>query len=117
MLLIKSSDMALPNRVAKSSFWQSAMVEVLNPKAALFFLAFLPQFVVPEATWPVPLQLFVLGTLVNIAFSVADLIYIMAADGVQKRLIKSPAATIWAQRLAGTLLIGLGLKLATTRAL
>ncbi|MEM8628338.1 MAG: LysE family translocator, partial [Pseudomonadota bacterium] len=50
---------------------QSAIVEIANPKAALFFYAFLPQFVDPAAGAAVWLQFLVLGTLVNIAFSSA----------------------------------------------
>ena len=62
-----------------SAFLQSVSVEILNPKAAIFFIAFLPQFVDPAAGAPLWLQLLVLGTIVNVAFSSADVISVLAA--------------------------------------
>ena len=59
---------------AGNPLWQSAVVEVCNPKTALFFLAFLPQFADPAGTLPLPLQLLLLGTVVNVLFSSADLV-------------------------------------------
>ncbi len=115
MILTRAADFEIPKGRIKSSFWQSVMVEVLNPKAALFFLAFLPQFVVADSNLSVSVQFLLLGTLVNLAFSVADVIYILAADGVQRRILNSPRAAILGQRLGGILLIGLGIKLAITR--
>lgn len=101
-------------RAATNSFWQSALVEVLNPKAALFYLAFLPQFTSMEASLPVPLQLLVLGVAVNMAFSLADVFYVLAADGLHKRLARAPAV-IWTRRAGGALLMGLGVNLALSR--
>jgi threonine/homoserine/homoserine lactone efflux protein len=62
------------------AFWESVAVEVLNPKTAIFFLAFLPQFTDPAAAFPIWLQLFILGAVVNIMFSSADAICVLAAD-------------------------------------
>ncbi len=104
---------ALPKTRAVS-LRQSMTVEALNPKAALFYLAFLPQFTTPEAALSVPLQLLLLGVVVNIAFSLADVLYVLAADGAQRRLARSGAIT-WLRRAGGALLVGLGINLALSR--
>jgi len=104
-----------PARSARRAFVESMTVEVLNPKTAIFFLAFLPQFVDPAASLPVWLQFLILGMVVNLASSSADLVCITLAASVVRRL----TASGWGERLArwtgGTLLIGLGLHLAFDR--
>jgi threonine/homoserine/homoserine lactone efflux protein len=99
----------------KQTFLDSALVEALNPKTAVFFLAFLPQFTVPEAAWPVWLQLLALGTVVNVMFSSADLLCVAAAAGLRRTLARSARAQRWLRTLGGTLLVGLGVKLAVQR--
>jgi threonine/homoserine/homoserine lactone efflux protein len=97
------------------TFTQSVLVEALNPKTAVFFLAFLPQFTDPAAAWPLWAQLLALGWLVNALFSSADLVCVYAADAVQARLRRSARAQRWLRRLGGGLLIALGAKLAAQR--
>eukprot|EP00903_Cladosiphon_okamuranus_P000868 g866.t1 len=63
----------LPQKSTRRAFLDSVLVEVLNPKVAVFFIAFLPQFVSPEAGLPIWIQFLVLGTIVNCAFTSADL--------------------------------------------
>ena len=106
--------MAAPPPVPATSFWQSILIEVLNPKAALFYLAFLPQFTSAEAALGVPLQLLLLGVIVNAAFSLADVVYVLAADGLNRRLARS-RAVVWVRRTGGAILVGLGLNLALSR--
>lgn len=100
---------------ARRAFFESITVEVLNPKAALFFLAFLPQFVDPAAALPVWAQFLILGTIVNAVFSSADLVCIALASTLVRR-IKNGG---WGERLArwtgGSLLIALGLRLVIVR--
>jgi threonine/homoserine/homoserine lactone efflux protein len=99
----------------RKAFMQSVLVEVLNPKTALFFLAFLPQFVDPTAAFPMWLQLAILGTIVNVIFSSADIVCVMLAGAVVSRLRLSGRATRLMQRAGGGLLVGLGLHLALQR--
>jgi threonine/homoserine/homoserine lactone efflux protein len=94
------------------AFAESVSVEVLNPKTALFFLAFLPQFVDPSAALPVWIQLFILGTVVNLMFTSADVVCVLLAGALAKRLKGSARVQKGLQRAGGTILVGLGLNLA-----
>lgn len=100
---------------AARAFWQSATVEVLNPKTAIFYLAFLPQFTDPAAAFPIWAQFLILGTIVNIVFSSADVVCVLLADKVARALQGPGRAARWMQRLGGTILVGLGVKLAFSR--
>lgn len=105
----------VPVKTGRRAFLESITVEVLNPKTAIFFFAFLPQFVDPAASLPVWAQFLVLGTLVNLIFSSADLICVAAAGAILGRLRRSGSAQRWMKRAGGTLLMGLGVHLALQR--
>lgn len=92
----------------------SIIVEVLNPKTALFYLAFLPQFTDMSASLPVWAQVLVLGAIVNLMFSVTDAVCIELSQAMTKRLVVSHCAGRLAQRVGGSLLIALGVNLATS---
>jgi threonine/homoserine/homoserine lactone efflux protein len=102
-------------RSASRAFRDGFTVELLNPKTALFFVAFLPQFVDPTGSIPATLQLLLLGILVNGAFSCADVVSVFLASTVAGRFKRNG----WEQRLArivsGSILIGLGVRLASSR--
>jgi threonine/homoserine/homoserine lactone efflux protein len=89
-------------------FWQGAVVNLLNPKTALFFLAFLPQFVDPSAG-PVAPQMLVLGTLLVGLGVVSDGTYALVAAGAGRRLRETAAARRMLDRLSGGVFVGLGL--------
>ncbi|MEL6120356.1 MAG: LysE family translocator [Pseudomonadota bacterium] len=97
------------------AFWQSVLVEVLNPKTALFFLAFLPQFTDPAAALPIWVQFLVLGTVVNILFSTSDVVYVFLADKMVRLFQRPNRVSRWMQRIGGGLLVGLGVNLAVSR--
>ncbi|TWF56860.1 LysE family translocator [Neorhizobium alkalisoli] len=105
---------ALP-KSARKAFFESIVVEVLNPKTALFFLAFLPQFVDSAASLPVWLQFTILGTVVSIMFTIADLVSVLLAGLVMARLKRSSTAQKLVQRAGGAVLVGLGAHLALQR--
>ncbi len=65
---------AVPTLRAGKAFKDSIVVEALNPKSMLFFLAFLPQFTDATADLPIWVQIVVLGFIVNAMFTVTDVI-------------------------------------------
>ena len=112
------ADQPLPKPLTKSprrAFWESISVEILNPKTALFFLAFLPQFTDMSAALPIWAQLAILGTIVNIMFSSADIVCVLLADAVTRILKRSKGANRLVQRLGGGLLIAPGANLAVNK--
>ncbi|ESX93783.1 LysE family translocator [Mesorhizobium sp. LNJC403B00] len=108
-------DTALPaieRKSARRAFFESITVEVLNPKTAIFFMAFLPQFIDASAGFPVWLQFVVLGTIVNLMFSSADIVCVLLAGMVIARLKRSSRAQRIMQRAGGAVLVGLGVHVA-----
>src|SRR5579864_7758142 len=73
---------------ARNPFWQGITTEVLNPKTALFFLSFIPQFVDPKAgaAW----QFLLLGTISVFLNTSADVIVALFAGPIGKNLLASP---------------------------
>ena len=94
-------------------FWQGVLSNVLNPKIAIFFLAFLPQFVDKESG-QVTLQLILLG-LTFACFGLCFLLVVGYSSGtIGSWLTSRPHYVPLLQRLAGGVLIGLGVRLALT---
>ncbi|MBA3832187.1 MAG: LysE family translocator [Chthoniobacterales bacterium] len=90
---------------------QAMATGLLNPKVAIFFLAFLPQFVHP-LRGHVALQFLILGlTLASIGFAFDSALAITVAH-LGRSLLEKPAFLRWRQRVAGAVLVGLGTKLA-----
>jgi threonine/homoserine/homoserine lactone efflux protein len=88
-------------------FRQGVIVNVLNPKTALFFFAFLPQFVDP-ARGSVPLQMIMLGTIFVLLASTTDGLYALLA-GTFGGWLKGNRRFMRVQRyVTGTVYIGLG---------
>lgn len=99
----------------RRAFMESVTVEVLNPKTAIFFLAFLPQFVDASAAFPLWLQLTILGIVINAVFSLADVVCVVLAGFVVDRLKRSGRTQRLVQRAGGAILVGLGAHLALQR--
>ena len=93
------------------AFQQAVLAEVLNPKTALFFLSFLPQFVNPD-NGMVSLQLIILGVLFVIAGLIATITVAISAGRVGKFLRRNPHVVRWQGKVVGCIYCGLGLRLA-----
>jgi threonine/homoserine/homoserine lactone efflux protein len=104
-----STTAAVPGggRPHSSIFKQGMIVSALNPKTALFFLAFLPQFVDP-GRGHVALQAIVLGLLFVAIATVSDAVWAIGAGSLAGLLQASARARRLERRLSGGILIGLG---------
>ncbi|MDO9302576.1 MAG: LysE family translocator [Anaerolineales bacterium] len=99
---------------SRALFWQGVLSNVLNPKIAVFFLAFLPQFV-DQGSGQVPLQMVILG-LTFACFGLCFLAVVgYSAGAIGGWLTRRPYFAHFLQRLAGGILIGLGVRLAFTK--
>ncbi len=96
-----------PAVTLRRAYAQAVLVQVLNPKVALFFLAFLPQFVDPERG-PVSAQILVLGVLLGAIGLVVDLLYVLAADAAGRRLQARPALARRQRTFTGVVYLVLG---------
>jgi threonine/homoserine/homoserine lactone efflux protein len=116
LLLSKDKTGAVPlagDRTHGRIFRQSILVEILNPKTALFFLAFLPQFADPTAG-PLAPQLLLLGAIVTLTAIPCDAFVALAA-GRAAQLITGRAIYRRLQEwVSGTILVGLGLYVAAS---
>ena len=93
------------------SFIQGVTTEILNPKTALFFLSFIPQFVVPSKGHAA-FQFLVLGS-ISVALNTAvDLVVVFFAAALAKRLRSSPNFNTKQRAASGLGMIGLGLYVA-----
>jgi threonine/homoserine/homoserine lactone efflux protein len=101
------------SRPARNPLWQGVATEVLNPKTALFFLSFIPQFV-NRGAGHVFAQFVLLGTISVALNTTADLI-VIALAGPLGNLVRSSATFRRRQRtVTGAIMIGLGTYLATS---
>ena len=98
---------------ARNPLWQGVATEVLNPKTALFFLSFIPQFVV-RADGHVFLQFVTLGTISVVLNTTADLVVIALAGPLGERIRASATFRRRQRTVTGAIMIGLGTYLAAS---
>ena len=91
-------------------FWQGVITNVLNPKVALFFLAFLPQFISPSQN--ASLQILFLGTWFDVGGTLVNCAVAILFGKIGSFLSGSPRFVQWQERVTGMLLIALGIKVA-----
>ena len=105
----------LPSEIkpSRNPLWQGVATEVLNPKTALFFLSFIPQFVV-RANGHVFLQFVTLGTISVTLNTTADLLVIALAGPLGEKIRSSATFRRRQRTVTGAIMIGLGTYLATS---
>lgn len=99
---------------SRRAFTEGIVVEALNPKTAAFFLAFIPQFVAPDAGG-IALQFVVLGTISVVLNTTADVVVALGASVVRDRLAARHALIRRLRRGSAAVLCGLGISLALAR--
>lgn len=115
--MLRSRGGAAPAGVAidlRQVFWRGVLTNALNPKVALFFLAFLPQFIVPHGAHQA-IAFGLLGLLFTLSGTLVSLATAWMAGMARDRLAHSGRAgrwSVWLQRAAGAVFVGLGVKLA-----
>lgn len=117
MIVTKSAaDLNAKNLVITSHgklFRQGMLTNALNPKVAIFFLSFLPQFV--DASSPyLKLHLLTLGVWFALQGTLILLIVAFLVGRTTNLLKQNPTFWLWQERITGTVLVALGVKLALT---
>jgi len=95
-----------PPARSRPAFYQGIATEVLNPKTALFFLAFIPQFINPHGL--VLVQFLLLGSISVLLNTSADLVVVALAGPIGRRLQTRPRFRRGQQMFSGCMLLGLG---------
>jgi len=95
----------------RSTLGQAIATGILNPKVALFFLAFLPQFVDPSRGL-VLVQFLLLGASIALIDTLYELALVYLVSGMRERYLRNPRLLAWQARVSGVVLVGLGLRLA-----
>ncbi len=97
------------------SFWgafrQGVLIDILNPKVAIFFIAFLPQFI-REGHGSTSFQFTYLGLIIILVSLIVEFFYIMLAATLAKKIKESPTFKQRADKCIGGVFIALGIKLA-----
>ena len=96
---------------ARKIYIQGVLVAALNPKVAFFFLAFLPQFVIPGAG-PASAQLFLHGCLILVVGAFIEPLIIVMGVKLSNRIGQNSRVIAWMERSLGALFIGLGIRIA-----
>ena len=95
----------------RSIFFQGFLTNVLNPKVALFFLAFLPQFVMADAPSK-PATFLFLGAIFDFNGTLWNLLIAWSTASISSRFAGGARFRIWFNRCVGSLFVVVGLRLA-----
>ncbi|MCB8820183.1 LysE family translocator [Microvirga rosea] len=107
--IVRTSPQPVPDAVALR---QGMINNLTNPKAMVFMLAFLPQFVDPDGSWPVTAQLLFLGGVQKLSGFFILVGVALGAGTIGNWLSRRPGLIAWQEGAAGVIMIGLGLRLA-----
>jgi len=108
---------AVDRTLARTSLWRAfgegALTNLLNPKVALFILAFLPQFVDPAKGHPA-VQILLLGAIFNLGGTSVNAIVACSASAAARALGSSAGFGRWLNRVSALVFVGLAVRLALT---
>ena len=110
----EAASLALPALPYRTIFAQGFLTNVLNPKVAVFFLAFVPQFISADAPNKA-LAFVVLGCIFNVNGMLWCAALSLATAKASARIKLSPAVSLWLNRVTGGLFAWLGVKLALSK--
>ncbi len=113
--LIAEKSMQIRGMALRKIFFKGFFTNALNPKVALFFLAFVPQFIASGAAQPA-LTFVLLGVLFNVNALPINVGYAVLAAWATRRLGAVQRAMYWLDRVAGAMFVGFGAKVALTAA-
>jgi leucine efflux protein len=114
MLLAKPGDAPVITIRPGQYLRQALMITLLNPKAIVFYMAFFPLFVDPARHQGISTFAFMAATIATLTFLYALTVVLLTRRFAQA-LRANPRITRWMNRVAGTLLVGFGVKLALSR--
>ena len=118
MILDRRKQLSLPSnfrrRTSAAAFRQGILTNMLNPKVALFFLAFLPQFIDPASNMKIA-AFITLGLTFVTTGTIWCLILAWFASVFSERLRNNETISQWLNRTSGALFVFLGLRLATAK--
>ena len=118
MILDRRRELTLPSnfrrRTTLAAFRQGVLTNVLNPKVALFFLAFLPQFIDPASNMKIA-AFITLGLTFVTTGTIWCLVLAWFASSFRNRLRNNETVAQWLNRTAGAIFVFLGLRLATAK--
>ncbi|MFZ2123022.1 MAG: LysE family translocator [Rhodoferax sp.] len=107
------SSLATPALSLRRIYFQGFLTNVLNPKVALFFLAFVPQFISPQALNKT-LAFIALGCIFNFNGMLWCHFLAVSSAFASRRIQASRSVALWLNRLIGTVFVSFGIKLAIT---
>jgi threonine/homoserine/homoserine lactone efflux protein len=108
-----AEEIVTPGRERLGRIYVQGMVtQLVNPKVAVFFIAFLPQFLMPNA--PIAPQVLVLGVIYIAVALMVDVTYVLSASAIGSRFLRSAIARKRAGRAAAATYVALGLTAAAT---
>ncbi len=105
------SKASLPVLSHRKIFMQGFLTNILNPKVAIFFLAFVPQFIAADASNK-PLALITLGCIFNFNGMIWCHFLAISTAFARQRMRVNQAVTLWLNRFIGLMFVSFGIKLA-----
>ena len=104
----------LPILTSRKIFFQGMLTNILNPKVAIFFLSFLPQFINPESTY-LKEQIAFLGLWFDLQGAAVLMVVACAVGAFKNILQKNTTFWNWQEKITGLILLGLGVKMFFTK--